>query len=120
MQCTFTTKEGTQCGFPAQNGLSVCFVHDPDKERERAEARRRGGESRKAPTLPVGAPEFDLKTAEDVRAMLEDTINKVRAGQLDAKIANNLGYLSSQLLKAIEISDVEQRLDEIEKQAGKA
>ena len=71
--------------------------------------------ARKAPTLPVGASEFDLKTAEDVRGMLEDTINKVRTGQLDAKIGNNIGYLASQLLKAIEIGDIESRLDAIEK-----
>ena len=31
--------------------------------------------ARKAPTLPAGVSECDLRTAEDVRVMLEDTID---------------------------------------------
>jgi hypothetical protein len=39
---------------------------------------------------------------------------EIRAGKMDFKLGTTLGYLESSLLKAIETSDIEQRLAKLE------
>ena len=46
--------------------------------------------------------------------LLADSINQVRRGQLDPRIANATGYLAGILLKALEQGHTEQRLSHLE------
>jgi hypothetical protein len=51
--------------------------------------------------------------------LLADTINKVRSGKMDTKIANCIVYLSGHMVKIFEvkifeISNIEKRLDKLE------
>ncbi len=57
-----------------------------------------------------------LKTLDDVRRYLADTINRLEAGQLDANVAGRIGYLCNVLKSVIEGSDIERRVAELEKQ----
>lgn len=43
--------------------------------------------------------------------MLAESIVEIRAGKLDPRIANALGYLGASYLRALEVSDIERRLD---------
>jgi hypothetical protein len=43
-----------------------------------------------------------------------DTINKVRSGKMDTKIANCIVYLSGHMVKIFEISNIEKKLDKLE------
>jgi len=54
------------------------------------------------------------KTAGAVRDALASTMAQVHARQMDARTANTLAYLAMSLLRAIEVSDIEQRLDALE------
>lgn len=54
------------------------------------------------------------KTAGDVRDALANTMAQVHARQIDTKTANALAYLATSLLRAIEVSDLEGRLDALE------
>jgi len=56
-----------------------------------------------------------VEKVEDVVKLLADTINRVRSGELDIKIANCIGYLSGHLTKAMEISVLEQRIQAVER-----
>jgi hypothetical protein len=47
-------------------------------------------------------------------SLLGATINQVRRGQVDPRIANTIGYLSATLLKAQELGNIEQRLSALE------
>ena len=47
--------------------------------------------------------------------LLEDTVNRVRSGELDVKIGNCLGVLSGQVIKALEIVSVSNRVEIIER-----
>ena len=46
--------------------------------------------------------------------LLSVTINQVRRGKLDPKVANAVGYLSGIILKAKEQSEIEVRIKQIE------
>lgn len=59
-----------------------------------------------------------LKSASDIRRFLASIINKVEAGDMDAQVAGRLGYLSNVLLKAVEVSEIENRLSKLEESHG--
>ena len=46
--------------------------------------------------------------------MLAESIVEIRAGKLDPRVANALGYLGASYLRALEVSDIESRLDALE------
>lgn len=60
-------------------------------------------------------PERRLQTSQDLRRYLAGLINRVEGNKIDAGLAKNLTYMTSILLRVIEGSDFEKRLDEIEK-----
>ena len=47
-------------------------------------------------------------------ALLADSINRLRRGELDPKVANAVGYLASVLLRALEQGPIEERLAQVE------
>jgi len=60
-------------------------------------------------------PERRLQTSQDLRRYLANLINRVETGKIEPGIAKGLGYLSSILLRVIEGSDFEKRLEAVEK-----
>jgi hypothetical protein len=42
--------------------------------------------------------------------LLGDSINQIRRGELDPRVANAMGYLASVLLKALQQGPIEERL----------
>jgi hypothetical protein len=91
-----------------------CFFHDPGKAAQRAAARKAGGEKGRALVLAAETPDAPLDTVGDVSRLLGQTVNQVRRGDLDPKIANAVGYLTGILLKALEVGEVERRLEALE------
>lgn len=96
------------------NGL--CVFHDPAKASDGQRARRAGGITRSCPAavLPSDTPDHALRNVSDVSALLTDSINRLRRGQLDPRVANAMGYLTGVLLRALEQGPVEERLAKIE------
>ncbi len=115
-RCRQVKTDGTACQATARTGASYCFFHDPEVAAERTAARRAGGlqRSQKAVILPLESPDLPLRDVADVAGLLAITINQVRRGQLDPRVANAVGYLSGILLKAIEIGGIEERLATLE------
>lgn len=56
----------------------------------------------------------NLNTPDDVVKFLNKVINEVRKRQISETSAKTLGYLSSLMLKAIETSQLEKRLESLE------
>jgi hypothetical protein len=81
-----------------------------------AEARRTGraARSRPAKVLEPDEPDLPLEGVRDVTRLLADTINRVRKGQLDPKIANTVGYLAGIMLRSFEVGELEDRLSRLE------
>ncbi len=60
--------------------------------------------------MHLSAPE----SAGDVKRMLADAMAEIRAGRMGPRLGITLGYLGTSLLKAIETSDIEARLEKLE------
>jgi len=80
---------------------------------KRTLSRKAGGRHRRIPTPADSAP-LRLSSVSDVIVLLENTINHVRDGHINAKDANAIGYLSGILLKALEQGCVEERVTALE------
>ena len=57
-----------------------------------------------------------VRNAADVTALLGTTINEVRQGKLDPKVANAIGFLAGVLLRALETSDIAEQFASFRKQ----
>jgi hypothetical protein len=64
--------------------------------------------------LPTDTPDHPLGNTTGVSAFLSDSINRLRRGQLDPRVANAMGYLTSVLLRSLEQGPIEERLAKIE------
>jgi hypothetical protein len=120
-QCEYTKPDGTRCRARALANGPHCFFHAEETAEARQSARRRGGKTRSkaAAVLPTDTPDVPLATVGDVVSLLAMSINEVRKGAIDAKVANATGYLAGVLLRAMEESElaeqVRQLRDEIER-----
>ncbi len=116
MQCQFIKDDQKQCGAQAIKETMYCFSHNPDTQEEKHIAVVRGGTNSRTPRL--GLPTIELNNPQQVVHLLADTINQVRSGEIPPNIANTVGYLASHLLKAIEVSNLDQRVEMIESALG--
>ncbi len=115
MKCEFTKDNGQPCDANAIKGSDFCYHHNPDiSDEEKREAQSKGGANR-ALTLKEPLPELALSEPNDAVLLVADTIKRVRAGQLDIRTANCLGFLSDKLLKAFEVSQLNDRVQVIER-----
>ncbi len=111
--CQHTKRDGEQCKAWAMSDSDFCFTHNPEMGEERALANQRGGQVGKAnPTEPLRP--IELSQPKDVVVLLQDTIRGVRAGEIDLKVANSVGYLSGHLLKAHEVAQLQARIEFLE------
>lgn len=113
-RCRQILPDGRRCRARRIGDSSCCFFHDPERRIERAAAQRAGGLKGRRVTLRQGAPDAPLADARDIARMLADTINQVRRGQLDPKVANTVGYLASVLLKTVQEGENETRVASFE------
>jgi hypothetical protein len=114
-KCEFLKRNGERCGADAQTGKNLCVFHDPARANDGRRARQAGGvhRSQAAAVLTSDTPDHPLGDANQVSALLADSINRLRRGQLDPRVANAMGYLASVLLKALD-QRLEERLAHLE------
>jgi general stress protein YciG len=111
-KCRAKTRAGRKCAAPAVRGGIYCALHN-DPQRAAELGRRGGAKGRKvyeSTDREIPAPQ----TACDVKNLLAEVMAEIRAGKMDPKLGTTLGYLGTSLLKAIEISDIEERLEKLE------
>jgi len=115
MKCSFIKPDGEQCNANAMRGLDYCYTHNPDiSDEEKREAKQRGGQNR-AVAISEPLPPLAIAEPNDAVLLIVDTINRVRAGELDIRVANCLGFLTDKLLKAFEVSKLNDRMEIIER-----
>lgn len=113
-QCTGKTSDGKRCRASAVSGSDFCFFHDPAKAAERRAAQSSGGSQNRMKTLAADTPDMKVEDCRDVVRLIGETINQVRKGELDPRVANAVGYLANVLVKAVQQGDMEERIAELE------
>jgi len=123
MKCKFLKGNGEVCKANPISGSDYCYFHNPEvKESEKHKSRSRGGKLNKHTNADQKKTSpLRLKEIKDVTQLLGETINTLRKElygtdslMAKVKIANSLGFLSGHLLNALEKSDLEKRLQELE------
>ncbi len=114
-RCKVLTRAGKPCRAAATAG-GLCYFHaNPNKA---SELGRKGGKSKR----PAVGENFDplprLDKAIAVRDTLARLIADVHAGKLETRIATALGPLLGLQLRAIETTDLERRIVELEKRSA--
>ncbi|MGB8658574.1 MAG: hypothetical protein WCE90_12455 [Candidatus Zixiibacteriota bacterium] len=115
MKCKHINSKGKQCSANAMHGSLFCFFHDPDKRMEQQTARVKGGKQGKRAVLE-NAENIRITRMGDVIRLLNQTINQVRKGELDHKVANSIAYLSNVLVKTFEGEELQERMEKLEQQ----
>ena len=113
--CEATTVKGTPCKAPAREHKKLCWFHDPSAERQRDDARQRGGRARWREYL-ARASQHET-TATGVLLYLEDVMQALSTPGLDAIEINRLRascYAASVALKAVEQADLAIRVQAVE------
>jgi hypothetical protein len=117
-RCHGTNAKGQPCGSRATLDSGYCFFHDPKKKAKRKAAQSKGGKNalvRQRPE-PLDLPDVSLTSAHDVLDLMSDTISKLRRREMDRAVCSTIGYLCQVVLKSIEQSEFEDRLDKIERE----
>jgi len=110
--CKHIKPDGEQCQAKVMKGSDYCFTHNPDTQIEKHLAVVKGGLASKKVKLDLEP--LSIKTPQEVGKLLEDTINGVRSGEIPPNIANTIGYLAGHALKALEASNLDQRVEMVE------
>lgn len=112
--CKAVTKSGKECRAPRLNGSDYCFFHDPERVEERRISQSRGGLAKLIRTeLQPVLDDVPVQSAADIVTLLGGTINDVRTGRIDPRIANAVGFLAGVALKAIEQAEIEEKITEL-------
>jgi hypothetical protein len=103
--CGHTKPDGTACLARPQNESQYCFFHDPATAAKRHESQRQGGveRTRNKAVLSPGAAKIRIRGTADVVKLAAATIEQVRCGQLEVRIANSIAQLAGVALKAMEM-----------------
>lgn len=122
-QCKATRKDGSQCRADALKGGDLCAFHAPAKADNFAAGRVKGGQAGKLATLGEVKPwrgtagEVAVMTTvspAELVSLLCETIDDVRTGRLDPKVANAVGYLAGVIVKIEQYEAIHERLAAIE------
>jgi hypothetical protein len=115
--CRAIAKSGSRCKNPVLVGKQHCLFHDPDAGELRLLGSRTGGRNRANRTraAKVLPPAF---TSTELLAVLSGAIRKVEAGELEPGVVNAMSSAARAMNSIREMTEVEQRLAELEARAG--
>lgn len=110
-RCLAKNRNGKRCGAWVVIEKEKCALHlDPERA---AQMRSKHGST--AVLHPDAALMDPPKTAGDFRNVLANTMSQVHSRKMDVRIANSLAYISTSLLRALEVSDLERRVEALER-----
>lgn len=121
--CKAKTKGGSRCKAQATAGRDYCFFHDPDQKTQARAAQAKGG-SKKLVLAPDEVKPWRGQAGDvtvlkspsstDLVNLLADTIDEVKTGRIDPKVANATGYLVGIMVRVLELDRFEERLTALE------
>ncbi len=118
-RCTATNEAGAPCESRPRRGDTLCFWHDPEHAAEAAEARRLGGLRRRREHTLQGAYDFEgLESVSQIRRLLEVAVVDVLGLDNTIPRARTLGSLAQTAARLLEVGELEDRVDTIERALG--
>jgi hypothetical protein len=114
-RCKGTRTDGQPCGMAPLVDSDYCWTHDPANADAAAEARRVGGLRRKKEGTVAGAFNFGgLDNVQDIRRLIEIAILDMLTLENSIQRGRVLAYLGQVALKALEVGEVQDRLQTLE------
>ena len=115
-QCIFMKENGKQCNARAMKDKDFCYFHCSDiSEIERQRHKSKGGKSKVLVVNPAEVyKDIKLNNPKQVSRFYSYLINKVMSGSMDLRLATGLSYMLNGLLKALELSEIEDRILKLE------
>lgn len=114
-QCKGKTRQGRPCRAAATEG-GLCFFHANPKKA--AELGRIGGRKSRHPLGSVADPPRDLKSMKGVLDAAGQLIEDVYSGKISPRIAGCVAPLLNLQMRAIQATDLEIRIKNLEKAQG--
>jgi len=108
-RCKAKNRKGEPCAAYALSGSDFCYWHDP----ERAEERRAARHGRKLGATGDAGP-VTLDTVADVLPILADELTAVLSLEKSVSRARAVGYLAGVVLRAFEVSELQERVAALE------
>ena len=113
--CKATRKDSQPCAAYALRGSAYCFAHDPTKAAERKDARSKGGRARHGRSVAGGqGASVELRCLGDVVRLLERAMADVLVLENSVARARVLGYLCGIATRALQASELEDRIARLE------
>lgn len=104
--------DGQPCRAAVVSPSGWCFAHDPSREAERTEARRRGG----AASSNVARLRRHLgpSALSPILDRLEEALREVHEGDLQPARGQAMASLARAMVAVLEVSELEERLTALE------
>lgn len=112
--CQTTRKDGRPCQAWALTGSSFCWAHDPTLAAERRAARSLGGRVRHGRTVATTTGAVQLGSVADVVGVLQRTLVDLFRLENSISRARAVAYCASVAVRALEVSELEQRVQRLE------
>lgn len=116
--CQGINRDGSPCQARPFADRPFCPWHDPARQDELSQSRRRGGfnKSREVRAKKLLAKGMD--SLGDVNDVLKLAMLEVQAGRLDPKVANAMANLAGRIKDLSVGAELEARIDELQRQTG--
>lgn len=111
-QCSSIKPDGSRCLAWSMNESEFCFTHNPKTKKQKRSAVIKGGRGNKKEIYNLEP--IEVKSQKDTPKLILKIMNELRLGLIDVRVANCLFYGSNQLIKALEISDLEQKVEKLD------
>ena len=114
--CRAVKDDGQPCRAPRLRDSEYCLWHSPEHAEEMAEARRLGGLRRRREKAVSGAYDFEgLADVGQVRRLLEVAALDTLSLENSVARSRTLAYLAQVALKALEVGELAERIDALER-----
>jgi hypothetical protein len=116
-RCKAEKVNGEPCPNPA-GGDGYCFAHSPARGAQRAEARRRGGRHSHTRHSDAARPPGDVRTLDDVRALLGYALAEALEGDNSIPRGRLLVAIAAAYVEVFKVGEFETRLVALEAALG--
>ena len=126
-QCQYIKNDSTKCTSFAMNGSDFCYRHNPDiPDEEKNNASSKGGMNSHSdsefcnPLLSLGEekvklPHMKIENFNDLAAVMADSINRIRSGEISQKTGSTLAYMSFVMYMILDKAKAESKQEKIDK-----